>query len=144
MSPSNAQCPVSERKDSRPLLFLLSLLLLTCLATAGCATRPAALETTPPSGSKPMAAGRGRSTRTVMGSVPRQSAKPIQGAAPDNPRCSISNATAGARAIPPKDSPAEAIENAKARRTLNQRANTVVRGTRPQQPLLTPNTMWKV
>jgi adenosine deaminase len=40
MNLPNAQCLVSERKDSFLLIFFLSLLLLTCLAATGCSVAP--------------------------------------------------------------------------------------------------------
>jgi adenosine deaminase len=58
MSPSNARCPMSVREDSCPLIFLLSLLLLTCLAAAGCSAAPA-----------PVAAPAGRPDCSRMGSI---------------------------------------------------------------------------
>ena len=55
----------------------------------------------------------------------------------------MASATNGATRMPPKERPVAAIENASARRTLNQRATTVVKGTRPAAPWQNPNTTWK-
>jgi adenosine deaminase len=55
---SNAQFPLPERKDSRSLIFFLSLLLLACLAAAGCSAAPA-----------PVTAPAGRSDISRAGSV---------------------------------------------------------------------------
>ncbi len=48
MSLSSAQCPGSEREDSRPWIFLL--LLTCCLAAAGCSAAPAPAPVTAPAG----------------------------------------------------------------------------------------------
>src|SRR5262252_7835057 len=74
-----------------------------------------------PSGSSPMAAGRGLRTRTIAGKVPKDSASPTKGAAPLRPRWSISKAAAGATTMPPKESPVEAMEKASAQPAGHQR-----------------------
>jgi hypothetical protein len=55
---SNAQCPLSERQDSRSLIFFRSLLLLACLAAAGCSAASA-----------PVTAPAGRSDVSRAGAV---------------------------------------------------------------------------
>ncbi len=86
------------------------------------------------------AAGHGRSTSAVTGTMPMNQTAPSHGEAPATPRRAISAAEAGVSRIPPTDSPVVATASAIERRSANQRVTRVMAGTSEASPWPIPNT----